>query len=127
MLNTKFEAYKIKRELVRSGMDFVFTRHSLNEFEEPENELTEIGTLRGIYHEENSNVQITSSDAAQIRTKKIPMVLCLFDDVKNIGLNVGDITTINGNVFEVTGFVNIMEWSIVADISLELIDYGNAS
>lgn len=127
MLNTKFEAYKLNRELVRSGTDFVFTRQKLNEFNEPDGEAVEVGEIRGLYHEQNSNIQITTSDATQIRTKKIPSILCLFEDVEKLSLKAGDKTTLNDQIFEVTGVVNIMEWSIVVDISLELVDYGDAS
>ena len=81
-----------------------------------------IGKLKGIYHEQNSNVQITTGDTTQVRTKKIPMILCLYKDAASLVLRVGDAIKINEKTFKVTGIVNIQEWNIIADISLEVID-----
>ena len=52
------------------------------------------------------------------------MILCLYDDAAFVTLRVGDVTVINGKTFEVTGVVNIQGWSIIADISLEVVDDG---
>lgn len=128
MVNTTFEAYKVKREIKRSGTVYEFTRDPKNEFGEPEPDPVDnmgvLGSVRGLYHEQNSNVSITTGETTQVRTKKIPMVLCLWDDLKPLQLEVGDKTKINGKVFKVTGVVNIQEWSIIADISLEVVDVG---
>ena len=122
MINTKFEAYKIKRELKRNGIEYEFKRADKNDFGEPGGELMSIGKLKGIYHEQNSNVQITTGDTTQVRTKKIPMILCLYKDAASLVLRVGDTIKINEKTFKVTGIVNIQEWNIIADISLEVID-----
>lgn len=137
MVNKDFEAYKLKRELKRSGIDYEFKRKGMNEFGEPSDEPVPIGVIRGLYHEENSNIQITTGDTTRIRTKKIPMILCLYEDAtslgsdnepaldeKEFGLKVDDQVVINGKTFKVTGIVNIQEWSIIGDISLEVIDDG---
>lgn len=137
MVNKDFEAYKLKRELKRSGIDYEFKRKGMNEFGEPSDELVPIGVIRGLYHEENSNIQITTGDTTRIRTKKIPMILCLYEDTtslgsdnepaldeKEFGLKADDQVVINGKTFKVTGIVNIQEWSIIGDISLEVIDDG---
>lgn len=122
MINTKFEAYKIKRELKRSGIDYEFKRSGLNDFGEPSNELITVGIIKGLYHEQNSNIQITTGDTTQVRTKKIPMILCLYDDAASLVLQVGDLLEINKKQFKVTGITNIQEWSIISDISLEVVD-----
>lgn len=124
MINTRFEAYKIKRELKRSGIDYEFKRSGLNDFGEPVGESTVVGTIRGLYHEQNSSVQITTGDTTQIRTKKIPMILCLYEDTDRLALQVGDTVTINAKTFKVTGIVNIQEWNLISDISLEVVDSG---
>lgn len=123
-MTTKFEAFKIKNELKRSGVEYNFKRQSKNDFGEPVKGGRKFTTIKGIYHEQNSNVQITTGDTTQIRTKKIPMILCLYDDAVLHALQVGDITIINKKVFKVTGVVNVQEWSIIADISLEVVDSG---
>ena len=122
MINTQFEAYKIKRELKRSGIDYEFKRFGVNDFGEPVGEPTVVGTIRGLYHEQNSSVQITTGDTTQVRTKKIPMILCLYEDAANLVLQVGDELKINNKTLRVTGVVNIQEWNIIADISLEVVD-----
>ena len=122
MINKRFEAYKIKRELKRSGIDYEFKRSYMNDFGEPVGEPIMIGKILGLYHEQNSHVQVTTGDTTQVRTKKIPMILCLYEDAANLGLQVGDELKINNKTFKVTGVVNIQEWNIIADISLEVVD-----
>lgn len=124
MINTQFEAYKIKRELKRSGIDYEFKRSGVNDFGEPVGEPTVVGTIRGLYHEQNSSVQVTTGDTTQVRTKKIPMILCLYEDAASLALAVGDTVTINAKTFKVTGVVNIQEWNLISDISLEVVDSG---
>lgn len=122
MINTQFEAYKIKRELKRSGIDYEFKRSVVNDFGEPVGEPIVVGTIRGLYHEQNSSVQVTTGDTTQVRTKKIPMILCLYEDAASLVLQVGDELKINNKILKVTGVVNIQEWNIIADISLEVVD-----
>ena len=122
MINTQFEAYKIKRELKRSGIDYEFKRSVVNDFGEPVGEPIAVGTIRGLYHEQNSNIQVTTGDTTQVRTKKIPMILCLYEDAASLVLQVGDELKINNKTLKVTGVVNIQEWNIIADISLEVVD-----
>lgn len=123
-MTTKFEAAKLKKELKTSGIDYEFKRLKVNDFGEPTEESEVVATIKGLYHEQNSNIQITTGETTQIRTKKIPMVLCLYEDATLAALKVGDVVTINSETFKVTGVVNIQEWSIIADISLEVVDNG---
>lgn len=124
MINTRFEAYKLKRELKRSGIDYEFQRLGVNDFGEPDDEPTVVGSLKGLYHKQNSNIEITTGDTTRVRTKKIPMILCLFDDAASLALKIDDFLFINKKKFKVTGIVNIQEWSIISDISLEVVDDG---
>lgn len=125
MINTRFEAYKIKRELKRSGIDYEFSRPEKNEFGEPiGDKLKVVGTLKGLYHEQNGAIKITTSDATQIRTKKVPMILCLYEDTASLILQIGDVVKINTKTFRVTGVLNIQEWNLISDISLEVVDNG---
>ena len=119
MINKQFEAYKIKREIRRSGETYTFMRPSLNEFGEPSSDETEVGSLRGLYHEQNSNVQLTTGDTTQIRTKKLPMILCIYEDAKTLNLQLGDKLYLNDRILKVVSLVNIQEWNIIGDLSLE--------
>ena len=124
-MTTKFEAAKLKRELKMSGINYEFKRLKVNDFGEPIPGVDEVvATIKGLYHEQNSNIQITTGDTTQVRTKKIPMVLCLYDDAALAALRVGDVVKINNKTFKMTGVVNIQEWSIIANISLEVVDNG---
>ena len=128
MLNTKFEAYKLRRELKRIGKEFEFKRAKLNAFKEPTSDEEFAGKLLGLYHEQNSYVkssvgyEVSTGGVVQVRTKKIPMILCLYDDAKF--LKIGDIVKFNSKTYKVNGVVNIQEWNIISDISLEVIDNG---
>ena len=122
MINTKFEAYKIKRELKRSGIEYEFKRNGNNEFNEPMGEPSSVGIITGLYHEQNGSIQITTGDTTQTRTKKVPMILCLYEDAASLALQIGDIVKINTKTFSVTGITNIQEWNVISDISLEVVD-----
>ena len=124
MINKKFEAYKIKREIKRSGIAFEFKRSKKNNFNESIKEFEIIGNFNGLYHEQNSTISINTNDATQVRSKKIPMILCLYEDTASLALQVGDFVTINSRTFKVTGVTNIQEWNIISDISLEVVDNG---
>lgn len=127
MINTRFEAYKLAREIKRSGRPFEFTRRETNNLGEPTNIEYPVGVavpVWGLYHEQNGSIQLTTGDTTQIRNKKLPMVMCLFDDFKLTQLKVGDLTRIDGKILKVVGLVDIMEWNLIVDISLEAIDYG---
>ena len=119
MVNTKFEAYKIAREIKRSGRTFSFVRKGVNEFGEPSDEEVEVGTLSGLYHEQNSNIKITTGETTQIRTKKLPMILCLYDEANALNFEVGDILHLNGRILKVVSLLNIQAWNIIGDLSLE--------
>ena len=125
MINKKFEAYKVSREIKRSGCSFTFKRKAKNDFNEPSEEAIIVGNLLGLYHEQNSNIAISTGDTTQYRTKKIPMILCLYSDVSKLELNVNDFVIFNSKTFKVTGITNVQEWSIVSDISLEVFDDGS--
>lgn len=125
MINTKFEAYKILREIKRSGIEVNFLRQETNKFKEPIGEPKSVGVISCIYHEQNGSVRITTGDTTQVRSKKVPMLLCLYSDASQIGLQVGDQVKLNGKTFNVTGVTNIQEWNVVADISLEVVDVGS--
>ena len=121
-MNLKFEKAKLKRELSKSGKEYDFYRVQENEFGEKNGETIEVGKLRAIYHERNGHISSTKQDSTLYRKLKIPMLLCLYEDATF--LNIGDTVTINGRIFKVTGLVNVQEWNIIGDVSLEVVDDG---
>lgn len=124
MINTRFEAYKIKRELKRSGIDYEFKRAGKNDFGEPTGKLEVVGKLKGLYHEQNGSIQVATGETTRTRTKKIPMILCLYEDTAFLVLQADDIVVINSKTFKVTGVTNIQEWNLISDVSLEVVDNG---
>lgn len=124
MLNTKFEVYKVSREIRRSGKEYEFDRIGTNEYGEPLGGNYVVGRLRGLYHEKNEHISVTMGDTTRIRSKKVPSILCLYNDVVPLQLSIGDKTTINGKDMKVTGIVNVQEWDLIADVSLEVVDSG---
>lgn len=119
MINKQFEAYKIRREIKRSGETYTFKRPVLNEFGEPSGDEIEVGSLRGLYHERDSNIRLMTGDTTQTRTKKLPMILCIYEDAKTLNLQLGDKLYLNDKIFKVVSLVNIQEWNIIGDLSLE--------
>lgn len=130
MINTKFEAYKLKRELKRSGKIYKIGRYDVNEYGEPvKNATSKVGEFKGLYHEQNGYMQMSTTDTTQIISKKIPMIMCLFEDIKELNLKIDDFIQIGesgGNIdfseYRVTGVTNIQNWGIIADISLEPVE-----
>lgn len=120
MINTKFESYKLRREIKKVGKEYEFKRAKKNEYKEPTEEKEVVAKISGLYHEQNSKISITTGETTQTRNKKIPMILCLYEEAKP--LKVGDAVEINSKKFNVTGVVNIQEWNIISDISLEVVD-----
>lgn len=123
MLNTKFEAYKLVRELKRCGRLYTFFREGKNQYGEPNGTPAQVCCMIGLYHEQNSNIELMTGDTTQIRTKKIPMILCLCEQ-ETLLLKQGDYMLLHGKKFVVTGIVDVQEWGIILDISLEVVDSG---
>ena len=125
MVNTKFEVYKIQREIKRSGVDVEFCRPSENEYGEKDyNNIVSIGSIRGLYHEISTHISLQTGEITQYRTKKEPALLSIWNDVNLHNLRTGDIAIVNGKNFLVTKVANIQEWNLIADINLEVQDIG---
>ena len=75
-VNKSFEAYKLRREILRSGIELEFFRNAKNEFGEPDiNKESELlGKVSGLYHEQNSYVEVIDGELTRYRAKKIPML-----------------------------------------------------
>lgn len=133
MINTKFEAYKLRRELKHSGKVYKVERYGVNGYGEPvKNATSKVGEFKGLYHEQNGYMQMSTTDTTQVISKKIPMIMCLFDDIKELNLKIDDVIMIgeqDKNIdfteHRITGVTNIQNWGIIADISLEPVEKIN--
>ena len=125
-MNLKFEKNKLVRGLKRSGQEYKVLREIKNEFLEPTGEVEKVCSLKAIYHEyheKSEYIKIQAEEAAAYRSKKRPMLLCLFEDTEL--LTIGDYIIINGKRCNIIAVSNILEWNIAADISLEVVDNGD--
>lgn len=112
-----FLLHRLEVQLKMRGIKYTFVRQGTDKFGQPSNDVEEQFDIIGIYHESNSYIQSTGSDATIIRTKKSPMILCLYEDAKEIVQ--GDIVTINDKMYKVSGVLDIQSYSVAADISLD--------
>lgn len=130
MINTRFELYKLRRELKRNGKDYTFHRRKLNQFNEPTDDLEDVLTIRCLYHEVSSFKTTSTGDSSTTVTEKQPMLLCAVEDVKDSGLEIGDFIEVEDSVYggkkvlRFVGIVDIQNYGIIADISLEVVDDG---
>ena len=130
MINTRFELHKLRRELKRNGNDDTFHRRKLNKFNEPAGDLVDVLTIRCLYHEVSSFKTISTGDSSTTVTEKQPMLLCAVEDVKDSRLEIGDFIEVVDSVYgdkkalRFVGIVDIQNYGILADISLEVVDDG---
>lgn len=85
-LNNRFELYKIRREIRRNGTVMKFLRQEKNDFGEPKGEATEVASIKGLYYEHSPHILdayiiLTGAQAASTRTKKMPVLLCPWEDL----------------------------------------------
>lgn len=133
MINTAFEAYKVRREVRRCGTKLKFYRHVLDEFGEPVGGLAEVAEVNGLYHEQTSYVTVASDDGSLTRKKKQPMLLCVADDIADAEVKFGDIVKVSvrspqmtSKTLKYVGCVDIGNWGIIVDLSFEEVDNGDA-
>lgn len=119
MQASQFLLAKINRSLAENGLMYTFQRAKKNDFGEPTGTTSVIKVLKGIYHEQTGYVSITTADGAKIQSKKVPMILCLFADAKD--LNVDDLIVVGLEEYRVTGVSDINNFGVAGDISLEVI------
>lgn len=120
--NVKFQLYKVSRFIKVQGETFDFKRPKLNDFREPIKGEFDVVSIKGVYHEVNSQVTETGADGSVTRSKPQPRVLCMPDDgakVKN-----GDTLVYKGTKYKVVEAANPVKYDVCADISLEVVQDG---
>lgn len=113
------EAQKIKREIEVHGKSYTFYREVLDEDGEPTGAVEQTAVLCGLFHVSGGYVSRETYTGTEIRTKRSPMLLCLWDETKEIRNE--DFVIINGQTYKVVNKRNINEYSIVCDMSLEVV------
>lgn len=124
MLNTAIETHKLERELKRNGIEVEFFRSAANDYGEPVGEESSVGSLTCILHqtsEKNYFVERRSSDQSTVRTYRDYLMLAKVEDVEALGIAIGDVVRLS-ETLRVIGWVNVHNWGIYAEISLERLD-----
>ena len=111
-----FQVHKVRRLILTQGEQFEFIRRDQNAFDEP-NEVVQAITLRGVYHETVSFISKTSTDATTLRKKASPMILCLWEDAKQ--LKHTDVLEFKSKTYKIGGIKDLSEDGLICDISLE--------
>lgn len=114
----KFELNKISRLIRVQGLEYTFSRDKLDDYKEPTGAVSAT-TIRGVFHQTTQHISVVGADAASVQSKQSPFILVLYSDAKDI--QQGDYTVINGVKYLVNGLVDIGNWNIAIDISLEAV------
>ena len=117
-----FQINKVNRLIRLYGQNYIFKRNKLNEYNEPIKDDYEQILIVGVYHETNSIIARTSSEAAVLRSKVQPMILCLKEEAEKLKIN--DIVEIKGTKYKLIDKINLNKMDICVDVSLEVIQDG---
>lgn len=123
-MSFKFEVFKLKRAIAKQGKQYTFYSYGVNSFGEPSTEKTILKTFQSLYHEQNGYISENVNNETRTTSKKIPYLMTEF---QNIGTDSNEIkngceTEIDGIKYKVTGVTNLANLSLIADISLEVIN-----
>lgn len=124
MLTETYFRNKIKRQIDWNGQEFVFTRYSLNEYQEIDySNVDKTFNVKGIFHEGGGyggmlNIQIYERDGARTVTKMKPMILCLYEDGKDLDMD--DEVVISGYKYKIVDKNDIKNLKVAFEISLEI-------
>lgn len=127
----------MEREIKRQGQIFTFYRDKKNDYGGSTGEYEKVCDVQGLYHEYNTFGLYQTAyvrDGVRQRQEKQPMVMCLMEEARDKGIQMGDFIFVSNEVitgatekYAVTGINDICDWGIIADISLEVIDDGTVS
>lgn len=114
----KFLQAKLNRALEWNGKLYYFNKIVLDEYNQPQVSEERI-EVKGIYHETNSYVTKSSSDATVTVSEKSPSLLVSWKDACKLELE--DTLEIEGVSYRVSGLTNIQNYNVFGSISLEVI------
>lgn len=120
MQATLFMKNKIARQIALNGQKFSFVRNEVDDYHQQLDDVKEVATISGIFHEATSYVKETNSDSGRMVSKPQPMILTLCDD-NSRSLQKDDKVTIGTNVYYVVDKHDIKGLGVAYDISLEVI------
>ena len=119
MRNVEIQKAKLKRIIDLQGVEYTFHRDNKDELEAPTGESTDVATIKGLWHEPQGYISLTSGDASTVRSKPQAQILTLYEMKGDISQ--GDYLMIEGTRYNVTGVHDPTNLGIAADISLEVV------
>ena len=117
MNSPNFQLNKVRRLINTGGTWFTFSKQGKNEFNEPNGVETSTVSLKGIYHETTSYLKKSTDDAATVRAKSSPMILCLYE--ASSFLDREFTLAYRGKLYCIGEIKDIAESGVICDISLE--------
>lgn len=119
MRNVVFHKNQLKRIVESQGVSFTIRREGKNNLNEPDGSSQVVTTLKGIWHESQAYVNVTSGDSSTVRSKPQSQILTMFES--SVGIEQGDYLEYNGQRYNVTGVHDPTGLKLAADISLEVV------
>lgn len=119
MRNTQIQRAKLKRLIDLNGEEYIFYRDGKNELGEPNDSASVVATLKGLWHESQGYVSLTSGDAATVRSKPQSQILTLYDP--GVSILQKDYIMVGKTRYNVTGTHDPTNLGIALDISLEVV------
>lgn len=120
----KMELHKVLREIQIHGTEYTFFRKKVDNYGEPTKEEPEqVANVKGLFHVSKGYITQNIQDGTKTHSKGQPMLMVAHENVGEIKTE--DFFVINGNKYKVVEKNNIQEYSIVTDISLELVLDGS--
>lgn len=123
---------KIRRQIKWNGQEFIFKRYALNDYSEIDyNTVDKEFIVNGIFHEGGGyggmlNIELFERDGARTTTKMKPMILCLYEDGKDLDMD--DIVEISDYKYKIVDKQDIKNLNVAYEISMEVIkEYGNGN
>lgn len=116
---------KINRQIKQNGSEYTFKRFGKDEYGQLIDEVEASFTFPGLFHETINHIQdtLTESDGARIIDIPKSYILCLFEDGDQIKID--DFTVINEKIYKVVNKINVGNYNIAFDISMEMVLDGS--
>lgn len=112
-----FQLNKVRRLINTQGSLFTFDRSGRNEFGEPNGKTESQIVVHGVYHETTNYLSKGTTDATTLRQKSSPMILCLWEEAKNLfhtdRVSIGESTYTIGEIHDLSNA------NVVAEVYLE--------
>lgn len=120
---TLFLRNKLARHISWNGQELTFTRYSKNEYNELTDNVEQTFTFKGLFHDGGGyggmlKIDLYERDGARTFTKFKPIVLCMYEDGKD--LTIDDVLELGGNTYNVVEITNVKNLNIAFEVSLEI-------